>query len=114
MDKAAATSPSASVAQHKLRPQRGAHRAARHDGAAAHGLVQRERDGCGAGVAVVGEVADHALGRHPQALRRAVQDALRGQGITSGLDGQSGLRSGLQQAAQAKSDIVWDAARLWV
>ena len=55
----------------------GARRAAGHDAAGAHGLVQRERDGRRAGVAVVGQVADHALGRHAQPLRRAVQDALR-------------------------------------
>ncbi len=55
----------------------GRHRAAGRDGAAAHGLVQRERDGRGAGVAVAGQVADHALRRHAQPLRRAVQDALR-------------------------------------
>lgn len=55
----------------------GARRAAGRDAAGAHGLVQRERDGRRAGVAVVGQVADHALGRHAQPLRRAVQDALR-------------------------------------
>ena len=55
----------------------GACRIALLDAAGAHGLVQRERDGRRAGVAVAGQVADHALGRHAQPLRRAVQDALR-------------------------------------